>query len=487
MFRVRTMSDQTDPKLLELHAKLKALQESRKRNRIEQYDPYPKQKEFHDMGATKTERLLSAGNQLGKTIAGAHEAAFHLTGRYPGWWNGRRWDRPVKGWVSGESSTAVRDTTQKLLMGDISAGLEELGTGIIPADCILDYSWTRGVAQGIDTAVIRHVSGGKSVLKFKTYEQSREKWQGDTIDFVWFDEEPPLDIYTEGLARFTATRGMAYMTFTPLKGMSTVVKRFKQDYNDLRGEVIMTARDAKHITEEALREMLSKYPEHEHDTRINGVPMMGEGRIFNMSDSVVMCAPFDIPHYWPRIVGLDVGHGDHPTAAVWMAHDRDSDVLYIYREYRQKGGNIPTHASAIKSGGRIKVAWPQDAHQGDKFSGTAVATHYKQEGCDMLPGPAVWPDGSVSVWAGIAQMQQRMESSRFKVFKSCPDWFEEFRNYHMEAGKVVPINDDLLSATRYAVMMLRYAKTVDMDWRSGVRKPAAHIAPGLDINVFTGQ
>lgn len=479
------MSD--DSALLELHAKLKALHEDRKRNKLEQYDPYPKQLEFHKLGASKDERLLSAGNQLGKTVAGAHEAAFHLTGRYPGWWPGRRWDRPVRAWVAGESSTAVRDTIQKLLMGDVSAGMENLGTGIVPADAILDYSWTRGVAQGMDTVVVKHSTGGKSVLKFKGYEQAREKWQGDTIDFVWFDEEPPLDIYTEGLARFTATKGMAYMTFTPLKGMSNVVRRFKQEANERRGEVIMTARDAKHIDEDALKAMLSKYPEHEHDTRINGIPMMGEGRIFNIADSVIMCEPFEIPGYWPRIIGLDVGHGDHPTAAVWCALDRDADVLYVVGEYSMKGGNIPTHASALKSRGRIKVAWPQDAHQGDKFSGVAVSAHYKAEDVDMLTGPAKWPDGSNSVWHGITLLQQRMESNRFKVFKTCSKWFEEFRNYHQENGKIVDLNDDLLAATRYALMMLRYAKTVDTTWRPGVSKPVVRVAPGTDFNPFTGR
>jgi hypothetical protein len=41
------------------------------------------------------ERLLMADNQLDKTIAGGFEAAMHATGRYPDWWQGRRFDKPM--------------------------------------------------------------------------------------------------------------------------------------------------------------------------------------------------------------------------------------------------------------------------------------------------------------------------------------------------------------------------------------------------------
>ena len=366
-----------DRVLRDLERELDELLTQKARNRILDYRPYPKQKLFHDMGAHKTERLLSAGNQLGKTVAGAHEMAFHLTGNYPSWWNGRKWNRPVKAWVGGKSAEVYRDTSQKLLFGDVAGSKDNIGTGIIPADAIVNVEWSRGVANAIDTAVIKHKSGKLSTIKFKTYEQDREKWQGDTIDLVWFDEEPPPDIYSEGLARYTATKGMSYMTFTPLKGMSTVVKRFKLEANDRRGEVIMTYRDAGHIDEDALKDMLSKYPEHEHECRINGVPMQGEGRIYQYSDSQIMCKPFELPDYWPRINGLDFGHGEHPTAAVSLAWDRDLDIVYLYRSYRVSKGNIAAHAAAIRSWGRFPTAWPHDGNSADKVSGIAVKTHYQ--------------------------------------------------------------------------------------------------------------
>src|ERR1700676_1860763 len=110
---------------------LQALAYAKKYNKLDFYKPYPKQKEFHDLGATKRERLFMAGNQIGKTWAGAFEVAMHLTGRYPDWWAGKRFDKPIKAWAVGDGSIMVRDTIQKLLCGE--AGVDSaFGTGAIP-------------------------------------------------------------------------------------------------------------------------------------------------------------------------------------------------------------------------------------------------------------------------------------------------------------------------------------------------------------------
>jgi phage terminase large subunit-like protein len=197
----------------------------RRLNRLEDYRPYPRQQEFHAAGAAHRERLFMAGNQLGKTLAGSFEWAMHLTGSYPDWWRGRRFDDPVRLWAAGETRVSTRDTVQKLLIGEPEKE-EEWGMGAIPGASSKQIRRTAGTPNAIDSITVRHVSGGTSTLLFKAYEQGRAKWQGDTLHGVWFDEEPPLDIYSEGLTRTNATGGIVILTFTPLKGMSDVVRMF---------------------------------------------------------------------------------------------------------------------------------------------------------------------------------------------------------------------------------------------------------------------
>lgn len=197
------------------------------RNRLADYRPYPKQLDFHAAGAAHRERLFMAGNQLGKTWAGAFELAMHLTGRYPADWPGRRFDGPIRAWAAGVTGESTRDNPQRLLVGPPQQR-EQWGTGAIPGGCLAETAAGRGVANALDHAVVTHASGGQSVLAFKSYEKGREKWQGETLHAVWFDEEPPLEIYMEGLTRTNATGGMTMITFTPLLGMSAVVRMFLQ-------------------------------------------------------------------------------------------------------------------------------------------------------------------------------------------------------------------------------------------------------------------
>lgn len=195
------------------------------RRRLTEYRPYAKQRAFHAEGSVHRERLLMAGNQLGKTYCGAAEAAIHLTGNYPDWWTGRRWDRPVRAWGGSKTGEVTRDGVQRYLIGE-PKDEGQWGTGMIPADNLLDWGRRQGVADALDNATVKHASGGTSTIGFKSYDQGRQKWQSETLDFVWFDEEPPMDIYMEGLTRTNATGGMTFITFTPLLGMSDVVAMF---------------------------------------------------------------------------------------------------------------------------------------------------------------------------------------------------------------------------------------------------------------------
>jgi len=398
-----------------------------------------------------------AGNQLGKTLAGAAEVAMHLTGLYPSWWVGKRFDKPTI-WLAGsESYELTRDGVQRLLVGPPDKE-EEWGTGFIPAANIIGRTRRMGVSNALDSVTVRHVSGGASSLLFKAYEQGRGKWQANTVDGVWFDEEPPQDVYIEGITRTNATQGPILLTFTPLMGMSDVVARYMMEESDHRAVTTMTIDDADHYTPEQRAQIIASYPPHEREARTKGIPSLGSGLIFPVLEEDILVEPFAIPAIWPQINGVDFGY-DHPFAAASIAWDRDADVVYVTKEYRQRESTPVIHAAAIKPWGDwIPCAWPHDGLQHDKGSGEQLASLYRAQGLNMLPEKAEWEDGGNGVEAGVADMLDRMFTGRWKVFSTCKHWLEERRLYHRKDGKIVKERDDMISASRYALMMLRFAE-----------------------------
>lgn len=181
-----------------------------------------------------------AGNQLGKTVAGGNEWAMHMTGRYPNWWDGAVFNQAVTFWAAGVTGESTRDNPQRILLGP-PAHRESWGQGSIPKECIIgEPTMSRGVADSVDSIVVKRTSagdiqGGESILYFKSYEKGRVKWQGPTIDGIWFDEEPPLDIYSEGKTRTQngQLRTFSMITFTPLLGMSEVVRLFLDEIDNV--------------------------------------------------------------------------------------------------------------------------------------------------------------------------------------------------------------------------------------------------------------
>lgn len=430
-------------------------------DRLAHYKPYAKQIEFHTAGSLPVyERLFMAGNQLGKTFAGAAETAMHLTGRYPSWWQGRRWDRPIVAIGGSESGELTRDGMQRLLVGPPKVE-SDWGTGYIPKDCLIDWSRKNGVADALDSVTVKHVGGGASTFGFKSYDQGRAKWQANTVDWVWFDEEPPQDVYSEGITRTTATSGSTILTFTPLLGMSEVVRRFLNEKSENRRSITMTISDADHISPEERERIIARYPEHEREARANGVPIMGSGVIFPIADSRILIPPFQIPAHWPGLNGIDFGW-DHPTAATQLRWDRDNDIIYLVREHRLTKATPKQHVATIgdeRSWGRFPWAYPHDGEVSDKGSGIALAKQYKTAGLLMLDEHATNVDGSNSVEAAVLDMLDRMNDGRWKVFDGvCPLWMEEKRLYHRKDGKIVKLFDDTISSSRYAMMMIRHAR-----------------------------
>jgi phage terminase large subunit-like protein len=477
------MNDLT--KLRETLDELEALDYQKTYRSFFQFAPYPKQKEFLDAGKNKPERLLIAGNQNGKTHIGAYEAACHLTGLYPKSWTGRRFEKPTRGWVAGETSLVVRDVQQKKLCGE--PGVVDLfGTGLIPKDLFVDKpSLARGVTDAYDTIQVRHVSGGVSVARFKSYEQGRTKFQGETLDWLWFDEEPPEDIYSEGLTRTAATRGITWMTFTPLKGPTAIVARFLDEPSEYRHVTTMKLADAEHISPDEKKRLMASWPVHEREARANGVPILGSGRILLAPEGSILEEPLEyIPTHWVKLWGIDFGIG-HPFGAVLILWDRDNDVIHVHHTYRVTDALPIQHAHAMKQiGAGVPVAWPRDGTN-RQADGKPLAAHYKAHELRMISEHATWSDGSVSTEAGVLEIDEREKSGRLKYARHLTDILDERRFYHRKDGQIVKLKDDLLSALRIALMMKRHARLVELGGRAPPRNTNV-IAAGTDYDVFTG-
>jgi len=201
------------------------------------------------------------------------------------------------------------------------------------------------------------------------------------------------------------------------------------------------------------------YPAHELEARTKGIPVLGSGRIFPVTEETIAIEHRDFPTHWPRIGGMDFGY-NHPFAAAEVVWDRGTDTVYVSRTHRLKEATPILHAAAIKGWGNLLWAWPRDGRRETlEGAGIALAQQYRAQGLDLTYTHAQFEDGSVSVEAGLMDMLDRMQTGRFKVFKELNDWWEEFRLYHRKDGKVVKEGDDLMCATRYALMSLRFAST----------------------------
>ena len=463
-------------------------QELRRTERMKFWALYDKQREFAALTRTYRETALFGGNGSGKTETGAFMASVWLTGEYPIWWAGRRWAQHIEMWIAGPSLTALRESTQLKLFGASSADDEAWGSGMIPKRCLGRPTYMRGAPDIIDRIKIKHLMGQSSTLTFKTYEQARANWQGARLDVIWFDEEPPEDLYSEGLARLTGRDGLSFMTFTPLKPGSGVVKRYSEEVAPNRSSTTISLTECPHISPAELAVIRGRYSEREWPARIDGNPLYGGGLVFRTLEPGIVCdiRLSDVPLHWPKLWGVDFGIG-HPFAAALLAFDPDAEIAYVIHTVRLRGATILEHCAAVKSiASNLPVAWPHDGKNRRDTGHELVALKelYKAQGLKMLPFHAQDAHGSNALHPSVYEMDQAMRLGKFKVARTCRDWFEEYRKYHYDDEQhIVPVEDDAISASRYAWMMRRFARqgpigNIGGAWAPGMQ-PAVRHAPDI--------
>lgn len=428
------------------------------------YKPHTKHLEFHRLGAIARDRLFLAANRIGKTMACSLEVCMHATGIYPDWWLGYRYDKPVNVWVGGITEKEIDILQRRYFDGDIG----ELPW--IDPSLVVYRNKTKHQYQ------ILHKSGDTSLITFKTYQQGRATWQGEKLDICHLDEEPPLEIHTEASMRLMSTSpdhyGMMIISATCLRFSKFVqsfteevvtietiengvslkekkqIQRKEGDVKNSRVFLMAGWEDAPHLTQEERDNLIAKIPPHEIEARSKGVPSIGSGMVYPISESLITCEPFPLPDHWARVYGMDFGWKD-PTALLFGAHDRDNDILYFYSEYAVSERTPQQHAYELMSRGVDWMAGVYDpaGRISSQKDGSNLVELYRNAGMKNL-----YPAKN-SREQGVQKTLQRMQNGKLKIFKTLTITLSELRMYARdEEGIIKDGNDHLLDCMRYVIM-----------------------------------
>lgn len=431
------------------------LQEERTLN----YLPYRPQIRFHATGRNFRHRLFQAGNQLGKTKSMMEEVAFHLRGRYPTGWRGKVYPKAVNFIVSGETYVLMRDTLMKMLFESTQAmktGKDY--NGMVPHRDLIRWQTNTQVSGALDYVETRHSTGGVSRVKFLSYEQGRKSFQAVTIDEAFLDEEPPPAIYEEVIIRSSngQLKRQSTMTFTPMQGRTSVVRRFEKEEDRLeksRSRTMMGIWDVGHYNAKEKRDYLNDYEPHTREARGFGKAVAGDGAVFPLNARALRVQVPAPEGDWWWLAGIDFGY-THPAACVQMLRSPEG-VFYVANTWSGKRKSPTQIARAVGNWGSPPFVWPHDGNRKDQYKaeGKGIWTLFEEEGMRMASSHVLNPSGDNRKSWGLSKMLTLMQDDKFKVSYKLTDWFDEFESYHyMENGRPTDEFDDLMSATRYCIM-----------------------------------
>ncbi len=325
---------------------------------------------------------------------------------------------------------------------------------MIPKDAIIKTTPRAGLPDSIDTVTCKHVSGGVSTLSFRTYAEGREPYQGTQMSFIWLDELPPMPIYSECLMRLMATDafmepGRLLVTATPMRSFSEVIGRFLVDgalaVVEDRYSNFLTWDHAPHLSEAEKEEYKKTIPKSELAARTRGEPMMGAAGIYEFDPEEFIISPYEIPSYWHRGYGMDIGW--RATAAIWVAMNPDNNQYIIYDEYKAGESKPIEHAGVIRAKSKwLTGAIDPSANASGQLDGKRAIEEYRDQGLHLVKA-----DNAVT--AGLDRVRMMLATDSLKIFSTCTKTLAEMRQYsYRDNGKPRKINDHLMDSMRYILM-----------------------------------
>ena len=450
-----------------------AVRDDMEYNALKYFRPFEHQKKFFKTG-TWPRRGILAANRIGKTVSTCFEVAMHLTGQYPEWWAGRRFDKPVNVMVSGEGWQQVALVLQNELLGTNDVKItDQIGTGAIPRDCIVFDTMRNDGANCIGVEV-RHRSGANSYLLFANYTQEVRQMQGFKLNIAVFDEQPPDDFFSEIVTRTATTQGMVMCSFTPLKGLNGLVSKFwhrEEGYEHIRvswddcpeydpwGEPF--------LLNETRRQLERDYLPHERDARRNGVPVMGKGAVFQIRTwPLYKSGDYDFRNTMGlyRVIALDLGLVNDKTVISLMYYDPNENEMWLHTQIVVKGTEEANPMNWIQHLMRPEVfgcpiVLPPDAGTPGRYTMTSQSLRqlFEQYELNVVPDPIMNPPDDQGRKTnhksyGVNIMRQMLELGTLHVNENCVEFLREAQNYYADEKGRFSDPDDCIDSARYAVL-----------------------------------
>ena len=409
---------------------------------------HKKQLEFHK--CNKKNRWVFGGNRSGKTECGAVETIYLARGIHP-----YKKNKPISCWVVSLSKQVQRDVAQEKILHYLRKDWIEK---VVMASGRSD-SAESGI---IDFILVRNVFGSLSKIGFKSCDQGREKFQGSSLDFVWFDEEPPYEIYQECRMRVLDKKGMIFGTMTPLKGLTWVYNEiYLNENNDSEvWHIEMEWADNPYLDKDEIEAMTKSLSQDELESRRYGKFMQCGGLVYSEFDeNVNVIDPFDVPKEWQDNISIDPGL-NNPLSAHWYCEDYDGNV-YVVAEHYAQGKDVYYHANKIKeicqkldwhyTNGKISALIDSAAMQRTLASSKSVVDLFYEN--DILVNPRVNKD----MFSGINTVKRYLKDGEGKphlfIFRNCTNLIREIKSYWW-GDNDLPIkrDDHCLDEMRYYLM-----------------------------------